>query len=333
MQHPLSRIDLNLLVAFDALMMEGGVTRAGRRLGITQAAMSNTLRRLREIFEDPLFVKKGHRMEPSSRALELHEHVTKALFHTRRLLHMKRFDPRQATSVFRIGMVDYSSAMLLPDLVGFLTREAPNVAVHVVDTGGYDELSMLESGLVDLVVSRFQWVPPRIFLHRLFQLEYVCLFRDGHPLVPGDVISMDALLSARYIHYFPRGMDSTVVDEMLANLGYRRQIVARLNTASVLPVVLSTTDLMTIVPSGMAACVAEQAGLRWARLPFDTIPLRVAIAWHPRTHQDPANIWLRDRVTHLLSTHEPLIPSGRQLSQQGIIAHHAMDEPRERRDG
>ena len=310
MQHPLSRVDLNLLIAFDALMMEGGVTRAGRRLGITQAAMSNTLRRLREVFDDPLFVKKGHRMEPTSRALELHESASKALFHTHRLLNLKQFDPKQSNMVFRIGTVDYAGALLLPPLVNFFAHESPGMSIQVVDTGGSDELTLLESGQVDLVFSRFQWVPPRVFLYRVFSMTYVCLFRANHPLVHDNTVTMEALLAARHIHYFPRGMDATVVDEVLANLGYKRQIVARMKSFSILPMMLERSDLMTIVPSSTAAYIAKMTGLQWAPLPdmLDTPKLRMAIAWHPRTNQDPANIWLRDSVKEILERTEQVIP-------------------------
>nr|CRH07309.1 Putative HTH transcriptional regulator, LysR [Candidatus Magnetococcus massalia] len=229
MKHNLNKFDLNLLVAFDTLMTERGVTRAGRALGITQAAMSNTLRRLRELFDDPLFVKTGARMEPTPRALELADPVSQALREIRKALDQERFDPMQSARTYRIGMIDYASAMLLPQLVKHLRTVSPDVTIEVVDVGGEEEVLHLERGEVDLVLSRFQWVPPKVSLQRLFSMNYVAIFCPNHPLVGDGPLTLDAFLEARHIHYYPRGMDKTVVDEALEEMGKKRNIIVSPN--------------------------------------------------------------------------------------------------------
>ncbi|OSM01558.1 LysR family transcriptional regulator [Magnetofaba australis] len=296
MKRNLNKFDLNLLVAFDTLMMERGVTRAGRALGITQAAMSNTLRRLREIFDDPLFVKSGARMEPTPRALELAEPVALALQKIRVALDQERFDPYGSKRTFRIGMLDYFTAMLMPELTQLLSRVAPGVVVRAVDVGGEDEISALERGDVDIIFSRFQWVPPKVTLNRLLEMEYVCLHRKNHPLVGDGKLTMEALLEARHIQYYPRGMDNTVVDEALAERDLHRQIVCRLGSFGMLPALVAGSDLMTCMPEGAARVMARQANLQVSQLPFPTAKLRLAIAWHPRTERDPAHIWFREQV-------------------------------------
>ncbi|MBF0160276.1 MAG: LysR family transcriptional regulator [Magnetococcales bacterium] len=301
MNHPLSKMDINLLVAFDSLMTENGVTRAGRTLGITQAAMSNTLRRLREIFDDPLFIKKGHRMEPTARAMELHHVVRNALFYAQRALTVSHFDPSQLKHTFRIGMVDYAAALLLMPLVNLMAKQAPGVSIELVDTGGIDEVILLEQGRVDLIFSRFQWVPVKVLLYRLFNINYVCLFRRGHPLMQEDSFTLDTMLDARYIHYFPRGMESTVVDESLAELGYKRQIIARLNSFATVPILVANSDIMALVPSCTAVYLSQSMELEWTKLPIKTAPLRMAMAWHPRTDRDPPNIWMREQVKQILN--------------------------------
>ncbi len=298
----LVRFDLNLLVAFDTLMTERGVTRAGRVLGITQAAMSNTLRRLRDIFDDPLFVKTGLRMEPTARALELAEPVRRALREVRSALSQERFDPSRSGYMFRIGMVDYAAAMLLPVLLPFLQREAPGVTLELVDIGADEESSALESGTVDLVLSRFQWVPPKVLLHRFFQTRYVCICRPDHPLV-GDVLTLEAFLQARHVHYFPRGMTTTVVDEALAAMGLKRDIQARLYSLSLVPFMVAESDLLAIMPEVSARYVAEPLGLKILSIPVETPNLRLAIAWHPRSDRSPPNIWLREQVKRLMAEH------------------------------
>ncbi|MBF0309249.1 MAG: LysR family transcriptional regulator [Magnetococcales bacterium] len=297
----LVNFDLNLLVAFDILMTERGVTRAGKVLGITQAAMSNTLRRLREIFDDPLFVKVGQRMVPTARALELSTPIREALGQVKTVLEQERFEPVGSKQRFRIGMVDYASAMLLPMLLRRLHEQAPEVEVEVVDVGGTGECQELESGTVDLVFSRFQWVSPQLKLHRLFEQHYVCLFRKGHPLIgPSGELTLEAMLAARFVHYFPKGMDTTVVDEALGQMGYQRKIVARLDSFSMVPLLVSSSDMMAVVPEGTARCVLSHLPLVAAALPFDTPRLRMAIAWHPRTDASPPHIWLREQILSLL---------------------------------
>lgn len=300
MGYDLVKFDLNLLLAFDTLMTERGVTRAGKVLGITQAAMSNTLRRLREIFDDPLFVKTGQRMEPTAKAMELSTPISQALFHVRQALDQERFEAHRATQVFRIGTVDYAAASLLPLLLPQLQQDAPGISLEVVDVGGEGEVSVLESGTVDLVFSRFQWVPPKVLLHRFFMWEYVCLARQNHPLIPGGKLTVEAMSQARFVHYYPAGMDSTVVDEALAEMGRQRRIVARLSTFGMVPFLVAGSDLMAIMPEGTAHYVAPPLGLQVVRLPFKTSKLRLAMAWHPRSEKNPANIWLRNQIRVLM---------------------------------
>ncbi|MEO5366854.1 MAG: LysR family transcriptional regulator [Magnetococcus sp. WYHC-3] len=299
MKSRLEKFDLNLLVAFDAMMTERSVTRAGRNLGITQAAMSNTLRRLREIFDDPLFVKSGNRMEPTARALELAEPIEHSLRYARQALRQERFDPFQSRHVFRIGMVDYISLVLFPRLVEHLAHEAPRVVLELVDTGGEDEAAMLDNGSADLVISRFQWVPPKVVLHRLFESRYVALYRRDHPLSATGALSLDDFLRARFVHYYPRGMDTTVVDEALTQMGTQRMIVARLYSLTLMPGMLRDSDLVGVVPEYTARCLVEPHGLSYCALPFETPPLRMALAWHPRTDLSPPDIWIRERLLTL----------------------------------
>ena len=303
MKLDLAKFDLNLLVAFETLITERGVTRAGRAMGITQAAMSNTLRRLRDIFDDPLFVKSGNRMEPTARALELAGPVEKALEHVRQALGQGRFNAQEADHLFRIGMVDYASSLLLPPLLERFAEIAPRVVIELVDTGGADESVILENGVADLVVSRFQWVPNAIVLHRFCEMEYVCVFRKDYPL-EGDYLSLEEFLAARHVHFYPRGMDSTVVDEALQQLGHsKRNIIARTFTLALIPHMLAKSDMMAVIPSGTAKYVAQGLDLRIEPLPFETPSLRMAMAWHPRTDRSPPNIWLREQVKEIMETY------------------------------
>ncbi|MBF0172708.1 MAG: LysR family transcriptional regulator [Magnetococcales bacterium] len=300
MRVELQQFDMNLLLAFETLFIERGVTRAGNVLGITQAAMSNTLRRLRTIFNDPLFVKDGTRMEPTALALELSGPVSAALWEMRQILEVEDFNPATSRTVFRLGVVDYSAAVLIPALIECLQVESPHVSVELIDIGGEDEARFLESGEVDLIFSRFQNIMHKESLKRLYEMHYVCLHRPGHPLVHEGTLTLEAFLQAGHVHYYPKGMVTTVVDEALAHMGASRRIVARMFSLSLVPFIVQSSDLLAVVPEGVARFVAGPLNLSIAPLPIETPPLRIAVAWHRRTENSAQHIWLRQQILSVL---------------------------------
>lgn len=300
MRTELQNFDLNLLLAFETLFIERGVTRAGNVLGITQAAMSNTLRRLRIIFNDPLFIKEGNRMEPTALALELSGPIEAALKEMRLIFEAESFNPKKSRTIFRLGLVDYSAAILLPTLLERLKVAGPHISLDLIDIGGEDEARFLESGDVDLIFSRFQNVTHKASLKRLYEMRYVCLYRPGHPLIPNGELTLDAFLMADHVHYYPKGMVTTVVDEALAQMGKSRRIVARLFSLSMVPFLVNSSDMLAIVPDGVAQCVAEPLHLSIAPVPVETPLLRLAVAWHARTHNSAGHVWLRQQVLSVL---------------------------------
>lgn len=301
MKIELQNFDLNLLLAFETLFIERGVTRAGNILGITQAAMSNTLRRLRTIFNDPLFVKDGNRMEPTALALEISGPIRAALREMRQILEVEDFNPLTSPSVFRLGVVDYSSALLVGPLLQRLRSISPNMTIELVDVGGADEERFLESGEVDLIFSRFQGTAMhKDSLKRLFEMRYICLHRPNHPKVMGGKITLEAFLEAGHVHYYPKGMVTTVVDEALAQMGKSRRIEARLFSLSLLPFLVQGSDLLAIIPDGVAHVIKGPMNLSTVPVPLPTPPLRMAVAWHPRTEHSTQHIWLRQQVLMVL---------------------------------
>lgn len=292
----LSQFDLNLLVAFNTLMTERGVTRAGRVLGITQAAMSNTLRRLRDTFGDPLFIKSGLRMEPTARALELAEPISRALYHTKRVLDQECFDPVNAQHTFRLGVIDCVASAFLPKLMVQLANNAPGITIEMVDVGSHEQAVLLEQGGVDLSVAWFQWVAGgELLMQRLFQMEYACLSRPGNPMV-GDTLTLEGFLKARHIQYYPRGLETTPVDESLFQMGHTRTIVTKFFSPSTVPYLVSNSDMLAVIPNPFADFLAKPLGLRVDSIPFKTAPLHIAMAWHPRSKNNPADTWFRAQV-------------------------------------
>ncbi|OSM01559.1 LysR family transcriptional regulator [Magnetofaba australis] len=304
MKEGLGKFDLNLLVAFDALMTERGVTRAGRRLGITQAAMSNTLRRLRTAFDDALFVKTGARMEPTPRALELAGMIESALDLVHEALDQDSFDPATSRYVFRMGMVDYTAPLVFPPLLEQMERNAPNVTLEVANTGDFHG-EMIESGEVDLILSRVEDLPPNVHHRLVREMPFVVLFRPDHPVLAHGGATLKNVLACKHVHYYPPGIEESFIDVALDKINAHRDIAVKLESFGMLPTLVSQTDLIATINKAAADVVAPAMGLTSAPLPFPCPPLQLAMAWHDRTEHSQPNIWFREQVQQALNAPRP----------------------------
>ncbi|MBF0448610.1 MAG: LysR family transcriptional regulator [Magnetococcales bacterium] len=296
-----SQLDLNLLVAFDTLMTERSVTRSGQVLGITQAAMSNTLRRLRDTFDNPLFIKKGAQMEPTPRAMELSIPITKALYHVGELLNNRDFIPENSTHLFRIAIVECLTSTVLHPLLSILSAQAPNISITVLNCSENRQTSLLDRGEADLVISWFNWMPPKkIQRHHLFKMDFVCLSRRGNPLTnSSSTLTLEKFINARHVQYYPQGMDRNPVDESLEKIGKSRKIVTTLSASNAIPQLISRSDLLTVLPRKEALLFQSHFPLNIHPLPFETEPLEIAMSWHKRTDTSLPDIWLREQIKQL----------------------------------
>ncbi|ABK45931.1 transcriptional regulator, LysR family [Magnetococcus marinus MC-1] len=301
----LNKFDLNLLVAFDALMSERGVTRAGRRLGITQAAMSNTLRRLRTAFDDPLFIKTGARMEPTPRAMELSGMIEAALKQVHVALDNDSFDPANSHYVFRVGMVDYTVPLVFPALLDHLEKYAPNCILEVVNTGDF-EGEMLESGEVDLVLSRLDQAPRGLKSRVVGEIPFVCIYRPGHPLIK-EPMTLEQYLQARHVHYYPPMVKEGLVDLGLKAINQERNVVVRLDSFGMVPTLVAETDLIAAVTHTSAHVIAPAMGLKVQPLPFEAPPLQFVMVWHDRSEESAPHQWFREQVLHMLISLEGMV--------------------------
>ncbi|MBF0159336.1 MAG: LysR family transcriptional regulator [Magnetococcales bacterium] len=300
----LSQFDLNLLVAFNILMNERGVTRASRVLGITQAAMSNTLRRLRDTFNDPLFIKSGHRMEPTARALEVAAQIDQALFYIYQAFSQGKFEAATARHMFRIAIDDEVAMVLLPPLLQLLKKNAPETILELVDVDFSNPLDGLESGIADLIITRVQNHSFSVSPHYVFPMTFTCLFNRGHPLLQNNKIDMKKYLSMRHVQFTPAGfVTQSVVDDTLADLGHTRNIVAHLTTFGMLPFLLKDCGLVATLPTVTAQTMVKNFDLVTAPVPFDIPAMPVGMLWHRRTDRTPAYIWLRRQVDDLMTSH------------------------------
>ena len=300
-------LDLNLLRVFDEVMAERSLTRAARNLSLTQPAVSNALRRLRETLGDELVLRSGQGMAPTPRAVAIWPAVREALQQLQESLVPNEFVPGEANSIFVLAMADATAAELIPGLTDTLEHEAPGVAVRVLPLTTRDPRKLLDEETCDLAVGYFPSVladltaraqsgEPLPFLHqRLYDGEYVCVMRKDHPLATGP-FTLNRYCAARHLLVSFSGRPYGFVDESLASLGRKRQVVLTVNQFFTAGRVVANSNLLTVLPRHFVRVtgIAEQLVLR--PLPFDVSPVHVDALWHRRSQQSSAHVWLRQAV-------------------------------------
>lgn len=307
---PFRTLDLNLLRVFDEVMAERSLTRAAHNLSLTQPAVSNALRRLREALGDELVRRSGQGMEPTPRALALWPSVRQALRQLQSAIVPSPFVPAEAGSTFVLAMADATAAQLMGGLAIRLQESAPGVSVRVVPLTTRDPRRMLAEGNADLALGYFPAVladltalaqtdEPVNFAHqRLYAGEYVCVMRKGHPLA--DVpLTLESYCTARHLLVSFSGRPYGYVDEALSSIGRQRRIVLTVNQFFTAGRVVVHSDLLTVLPRHFVATtgMAEQLVLR--PLPLEVPPVHVEALWHERQHDNPAHQWLRQQLQEI----------------------------------
>jgi DNA-binding transcriptional LysR family regulator len=289
----LRRIDLNLLVIFDALMTERHVTRAASRVGLSQPAFSNALSRLRGHFDDELFVRGPDGMRPTARALELADQVHAALGAIDAALDPARFDPAAAQRRFTIECNDYAISTIFPSLIASLRETAPGIDIRITPQAGRT-LDRLDSQDIDMAVGAFGDVPERFGSEELLKDDYVVLMCGSHPLA-GTKLTAASYAAPVHVLVSPRGDPRGFADDALAAKGLTRRIVMTVNQFSVVPALVAGQDLIATIPRRIADIYAPRFGLAIAELPIRSPSsfATVQVIWHKRLGEHPANRWLR----------------------------------------
>ena len=306
----LRTLDLNLLKVFDVVMAERSLTRAAHLLSITQPAVSNSLRRLREALADELLVRKGRTLEPTARAQELWPTVRDMLQRLQDVLAPNVFEPASANTMFVLTMADATAAELMPPLVELITAQAPRVSLRVVPLTTRDPRRLLDDGHADLAIGNFpaamsdlaartQAGEASLFHHhRLFQGEYVCVMRRGHPLAKGP-FTLRRYCEARHMLVSFSGRAHGFIDEALSAMGRSRRVVLTVNQFFTAGKIVAHSDLLTVLPRHFVNVTgfADQLVLR--ELPFVPPAIQVDALWHRRQNNSSAHTWLRTQVISL----------------------------------
>jgi len=296
-------VDLNLLTVLDALLSEGSVVAAARRLGLSASAMSRTLARLRTATGDPLLVRAGRGMVPTPRAAELRERVHELAQDARAVLRPAGTGLDFATlkRIFTIRSNESFVEIFAAPLVAAVTAVAPNVRLRFAPKPDKD-VRALREGMVDLEIGVLGESGPEVRLQALFRDHFVGAVREDHPLVREGKITPERFAACGHVVVSRRGHAIGPVDEALADLGLARTIVAVVPGFRAALAVASASDLVALVTGSFFN--ATQAGrtrssptqVRSFSLPVKTEAITVSQMWHPRLDTDPAHRWLRGLV-------------------------------------
>lgn len=301
----LSEVDLNLFVVFDAIYTEGNLTRAGEIIGITQPAVSNSLSRLRKIFDDPLFVRTADGMMPTPVAQNIVGPVRQALGLIRSSVQeSESFLPTESDKRYRVSMSDLTQALLLPYLIEKIESTAPGLSLDCYHVRRRDMTIELASGNLDFAVD-IPLTPDSQIRHApLFTHPQVCVVREDHPIVKDD-IDLETYLSLSHVHVSSRRGGLGQADLALGKMGKKRRVSLRTQNYLTTPRLISQTDQALTTPLLFAKFIQKTYKVKYFRVPFDIPPLETYLYWHESTDQDQANTWMRDLILSypLISEH------------------------------
>lgn len=283
-------LDLNLLRALDALLDERNVTRAAQRLSLTQPAVSAMLTRLRESFDDPLFVRSQRGIVPTERALQLAAPLKQVLSDIEQMLQAPAFEPREAELTLTIASTDYALRAVVVPFLARLRQEAPGIRAVIVPVQHERLQAQLESGDVDMALITPETTPADLHARRLFDERYVCVMRADHPAAARRLTLERFCALDHALVSYAGGSLSGVTDEALARIGRARRVTVSVNSFLVLPDILLTSDLIAVVPSRLAQGVQ---GLAVVEPPLEVPGFTKTLAWHERTHRAPGQRWVR----------------------------------------
>lgn len=296
----LAALDLNLLVAFEALYTERSVTRAGRRLGLSQPAMSGALGRLRTMLGDELFVRTPRGLAPTARGEQLAGPIARALHDLRAALDPGEFDPRSEARAFAIGAVDAAIAVVLPPVAARLLREAPSSRLTIAPIDPERAPSLLESGELDLALAPVGVVPQHLLSHDLFALDGLLAMRPGHPLV-GRALTLADLAAYPFVQvaFAAVSPGRAPLDDALAACGQSRRVAVVVRSFLAVTPVLRATDALAILPAPFARLMAAEGQLAASPLPSplsSSSGMTMRLLWSRRQERSPASRWLRQVV-------------------------------------
>ena len=298
----IDEFDLNLLVVFDAVLAEASISRAAKRLGLSQPAVSNALTRLRKATDDRLFVRLANGMAPTPYAQGIADPIRQALASIRSSLGASnQFDAATSQRSFAIYLTDLGEAYFLPQLLARLSRVAPGVHIRTLPMPPEAAQESLRNGAVDLAIGNLPDFRAGFYQQRLFRDHYVCVVRHGHPKI-GERITARQFAAAAHAIVTPGGWGHGIIERKLLEHGLEQRIALRMQNFLVLPSIIATTDLVAIVPHSVGSQLSRHIDVKLLPLPIAIPAFNIKQCWHERFHDDKGNRWLRQQFAELFTT-------------------------------
>ena len=294
------RLDLNLLITLETLLVERSVTKAAYRLHLSQPAVSAQLARLRQMFDDPLLIPAQRGMTPTAKAIELIEPLRQALDQVRATLATHRnFDPATAEITFSVACTDYLQAAVVMPLIKELRQRAPKVRIAI----RYLDLRELEGqmarGEVDLALMTPQVAPPSLRARHLFDERYVLIGRRNHPRLRKGMSVKELAQLDHVVVSLGGGAFETPVDDVLAALGHQRNVVVSAASFMLVPELVAHSDFVALVPERLVR--ERRRNIERFECPFPVEGFAVAMVWHERSHGHSGLRWIRETLVSMLN--------------------------------
>ncbi|MBX7229168.1 MAG: LysR family transcriptional regulator [Burkholderiaceae bacterium] len=303
-------LDLNLLRVFDEIMAERNITRAAANLAMTQPAVSNALKRLRETLGDELVTRSGYGVSPTPQALILWPAIRQALASLQEALTPAEFEARTACRSFILAMADATATLLIPPLINSIQTQAPGISLRVLPLTTRDPRKLIEAGEIDLAIGYFPAAlaaltaqtmqsntPERFAQQRLYESDYVCVMRRDHALAHLP-LSLEVYCAANHLLVSFSGRPYGFVDEALSAINRHRRIVLTVNQFYTAGRVVASSDLLTVLPRHFLESTGMQQALIVRELPIQVSRVHVDMLWHRRQQTKPDHVWLRNAVAN-----------------------------------
>jgi DNA-binding transcriptional LysR family regulator len=289
----ISSFDLNLFVILNAIYTEGSLTKAAEVVGITQPAVSNALSRLREKFDDDLFVRTGTGMVPTQKTENIISDIQSALSLMQQSVNQPNsFDPAITERNFKLSLGDITEGRVLPYMMKEIYKNAPNISVGSYNYRRIDQVHALATNNLDFVVDPVIPDSDEINSYKVFQDYFVVIHREGHPIQKIKNLTVDDLLSQKFINVSNRRKGLHMVDLELEKTGHRRDIALRCQHFLIAPEIIRETDAVIMATHSFA----KSNDLPFVEIPQELPPMEYFLSWHQNDEGDGGHEWMKDLI-------------------------------------
>lgn len=290
----LRSLDLNLLVALKALLDEKHVTRAAKRVGLSQPAMSRALGRLRQILKDPLLVKHTSGLCLTTRAQNLYQPLQNIFIEINHVLSPPSFNPAEMQGEIVISTRDYETVTFLPPLINFLSKEAPGLKLHVIPLVG-DDLISLDNHEVDIIIAGTESKSATLSRHTLFKENFVCLVSGDNPITQKK-FTLDKFIAMKHCLVTISGLGPGLVDSILAEQGLAREVVIRVPHFLAASYIVADSDLIVTLPRRIGLLLSQNIKIKLLEPPIKIPDFSIFLYWHIRNQNNPMHKWMRNTI-------------------------------------